>query len=188
MKELWKQERHFSNLLHSGINLDSLVAKKDAELYGLIGSEWKEVMNGMTVLNVGCGPIPLRFKSKREIGIDPLIEFYAGAYPKKYLEGMEPIKGFASKIPLPDGHVDFVYCNNALEYMDDWEKSLAEMARVLKRGGHLALIYHSFQNDGINLCILRQVDMYRYLRSMGFDVLKHTVSSEEHVKIFARKL
>lgn len=188
MNELWKQERHFGHLRYARTDFDDLVKDKENELFGFIGNEWRKKIRNMITLNIGCGPIPLRFDSKKEIGLDPLIEQYMGMkYPKNHFRGIMLISGIAEDINLEDGYVDFVYCRKTIEYIKNWKFSLREMIRVLKKGGHLVLIYHNLQHDNTNLNLLEKVDMESHLKSIGFDILKHIVEDKIYVKIFARK-
>lgn len=48
--------------------------------------------------------------------------------------------GDAANLPAKDATFDKVYCLNAFFFFPDPEKSLAEMARILKPGGQLALV------------------------------------------------
>ncbi len=48
-------------------------------------------------------------------------------------------KGYAEKIPFEDNFFDIVICIHVLEHVYDVKKSIKEMIRVLKKGGHLYL-------------------------------------------------
>ena len=45
------------------------------------------------------------------------------------------IIGDAAVIPLPDGCIDLVICNNTLEHFERLDETLAEIGRVLKPTG-----------------------------------------------------
>jgi SAM-dependent methyltransferase len=55
--------------------------------------------------------------------------------------GAEARAGNAREIPLPDGSVDAVFAAEAFHWFDD-DRSLAEMARVLRAGGSLVLMWN----------------------------------------------
>jgi ubiquinone/menaquinone biosynthesis C-methylase UbiE len=48
--------------------------------------------------------------------------------------------GDAAQLPADDGSFDKAYCLNAFFFFPDPQKSIAEMARILKPGGRLALV------------------------------------------------
>lgn len=51
-------------------------------------------------------------------------------------------EGDAQELPFPDETFDTVVCTFSLCNIPDVERSVAEMKRVLKRGGHLILVDH----------------------------------------------
>jgi ubiquinone/menaquinone biosynthesis C-methylase UbiE len=53
--------------------------------------------------------------------------------------GVEWLESSAIKMPLPDASFDAVVCQQGLQFFPDRPAALAEMRRVLKRGGRLAL-------------------------------------------------
>ena len=188
MNELWKQERHFTNMRHSGVNFDNNIKKKYIELFSFIGNEWNEELKKWTTLNIGCGPLPLRFNSKVEFGLDPLIDSYKKMkYPEKYYRGMKLIKGFINDIDIENDSIDFAYCRKALEYVSEWEESLKEIHRVLKKGGYLVLIYHTVQYDGINLNLLERINMEEHLKSIGFSIMKFERYDDSLTKVLSIK-
>jgi len=46
----------------------------------------------------------------------------------------------SEKIPFPDEYFDFVTCLNALDHVDDVDKTLSEITRVLRKNGTFLLI------------------------------------------------
>ncbi|MFF2078832.1 methyltransferase domain-containing protein [Kitasatospora sp. NPDC058162] len=50
------------------------------------------------------------------------------------------VDGDAFALPLPDGEVDVVRCERVLQHLTDPAKAIAEMARVVRPGGRVALL------------------------------------------------
>ncbi|MFJ7246238.1 methyltransferase domain-containing protein [Kitasatospora sp. NPDC098652] len=50
------------------------------------------------------------------------------------------LDGDALALPLPDGALDAVRCERVLQHLDDPAQAVAEMARVLRPGGRVALL------------------------------------------------
>ncbi|GGJ29555.1 methyltransferase domain-containing protein [Streptomyces brasiliensis] len=48
--------------------------------------------------------------------------------------------GDALALPLPDGSVDVVWCERVLQHLTEPERAVAEMVRVLRLGGRIALL------------------------------------------------
>jgi SAM-dependent methyltransferase len=62
------------------------------------------------------------------------------------INGLAVLEGSAEAIPLPDGSVDAIVCAQAFHWFAT-RPALAEMARVLKPGGMLGLIWNSHDNS-----------------------------------------
>jgi ubiquinone/menaquinone biosynthesis C-methylase UbiE len=71
-----------------------------------------------------------------------LLHLYDG---KKPLPGPSVSASAAGEqLPLGDAEADVVICFNALDHMRDPAAALAEMARVMRPGGTLLLMIHTF--------------------------------------------
>ena len=144
-------------------------------------------LKDMVTVNVGGGPIPLRFYSKEEILVDPLITNLKLNFPEKYLKGVRALNECIEETSIKSNHAHLVYCKKTIEYIEDWNTAISEMHRILKRKGYLVLIYHSNQSDNTNLNMLKNVDMKEHLESVGFSIIKFKKDSETYTKILARK-
>lgn len=97
-----------------------------------------------TVLEVGCGRgaglelILQQFEAAHVFGIDldPLqIERAQKRIRGKYLGRITLIQGDAERLPFTNMSFDAVFDFGALHHVPDWQKSIAEIRRVLKPGG-----------------------------------------------------
>lgn len=108
------------------------------ELKGIlnIGRETK-------VLDVGCGiSTVLHFVEGERYGIDPLAEEYEKIYV--YPDGIKLVQALSEVIPFEDGYFDVVFCTNVLDHVEDPDKTVAEVLRVLKPGGFFVLTVEVF--------------------------------------------
>jgi arsenite methyltransferase len=103
---------------------------------------------GDTVADIGCGPGEsllqvARATGARVIGVDLSSESIAAARNSAKRAGMEASVEFvvadAEALPLAEGSVDGVLCECSLCTFPDKERAAAELARVLRQSGRLAL-------------------------------------------------
>ena len=95
------------------------------------------------VVDVGPGPLgfPDACPARVSIGVEPLAERYAAAglllanSPAVYLATG------AEQIPLLTASADVVIARNSLDHVDDPERALAEMCRILRPSGSLILMF-----------------------------------------------
>lgn len=102
-------------------------------------------MENVTWVDVGTGPYSLLLDAPTtvtKVMIDPLMKFYFqyDLVPNVANDGKHIfLEGFSENLPLADESADMVFCTNALDHVEDPWKALAELARILKVGGHLIL-------------------------------------------------
>ncbi|WP_437978271.1 methyltransferase domain-containing protein [Sorangium sp. So ce295] len=105
--------------------------------------ERQGVGKGDTLLDLGCGKgrLTVEFVKKlgcRVIAVDPLEQNITLAAERFRNEGVQDsvtlLRGAAEAIPLPDASVDFIWCRDVFNHIDDIEQSAAECARVLRPG------------------------------------------------------
>jgi len=97
------------------------------------------------VVDVGCGSgyslpkLAQRFAPRELIGvdIDPQMLRAAGAEAQR--AGLAPrlLEASSSRLPLPDGHADLLFCHQTFHHLVEQEEALREFLRVLKPGGIL---------------------------------------------------
>ncbi len=94
-----------------------------------------------TLLDLGCGGGYLS-EEFAKMGIDvtgmdpsPVLVKAAQEHADQSSLSIRYIVGYGENIPLPENSFDFVACCDVLEHVDDLEKVIHEVSRVLKPGG-----------------------------------------------------
>jgi len=89
----------------------------------------------------------------RVCGIDKSEQFVAEAQRRATAAGLavELRPGDAQALPYPDHGFDIVRAERVLVYLSDPAKALAEMRRVAKPGGRIAIIEPDFGTNAINV-------------------------------------
>lgn len=126
----WNGSQRFLRLLHN------LVPARIKHFETIVGT-W----DGKSVLDLGCGggfmSEALARKGARVIGVDPSEAAIRAAKDHAQREGLkiEYLVGCGESIPLAERTVDCVVCVDVLEHVEDLERVLDEIRRVLKAGG-----------------------------------------------------
>lgn len=98
-----------------------------------------------SVLDLGCGTgrfIPFLqelFPSAKIIGIDPSKEMLAEAKNALVDSSVGLIEGAAEDIPVKDGSVDLVFMVMVYHTLEDKQKAVTEIKRILKSQGHVVI-------------------------------------------------
>ncbi|MCW2816694.1 MAG: methyltransferase type 11 [Nocardioides sp.] len=105
--------------------------------------------SGRTVLDLGCGTgfhLPaFAVTAGRVVGVEPHPDLLALARRRTAgLANVSPLPGTAQAVPLPDRSVDVVHVRWAYFFGPGCEPGLAELDRVVRRGGTVMVI----DNDG----------------------------------------
>lgn len=101
----------------------------------------KDFYTNKKVMDIGCGPrgsLEWATNAAERIGLDPLAEKYLRLGADK--QTMRYIAAGSEAIPFPDGYFDLVSSFNSLDHVDDLERAISEIGRVLRRGGCFLLI------------------------------------------------
>lgn len=96
---------------------------------------------GQSVLEIGCGPLRLSrwFTDATVTGLDPLFDQYEVAgYPVV----PHKLQAHAESIPVADDTFDAAFSVNAIDHVDDFEKAIAEVERVVKPSGEIRIEVH----------------------------------------------
>jgi arsenite methyltransferase len=110
-------------------------------------TDWLAIPAGGVALDVGCGPGSVTAGLARAVGPDGLalgVDISESMLARAVRAGSGLPAGFlradAQRLPLRDATVDAVACVAVLQLVPDPVAALAEMARVLRSGGRLAVM------------------------------------------------
>jgi len=115
---------------------------------------------GRRVLDVGCGFGLETLRLARRVqpggavtGIDLSEDFVAEARRRATAAGLDVdlVPGDAEALPFPDDAFDVTRAERVLIYLDDPHRALAEIARVTRPGGRIALIEPDFDTNTVNV-------------------------------------
>ena len=111
------------------------------------------IEQGDHILDVGCGhgrsltELAARAPRGRIVGVDPseLMVEIAARRNRPLIEAtrVDVILSSVESLPFPDGMFDKAQCVHVLYFWRDIETSLREIARVLKPGGRLGLLFRT---------------------------------------------
>jgi len=117
--------------------------------------EWLSIPGGGVVLDVGCGPGSITSALARAVGPDGLAlgvdvsePMLARAVRAHSQSQVAFLRADAQQLPLRDDTVDAVVSVAALQLVPNPVAAIAEMARVLRAGGRLALMVPTVGNPG----------------------------------------
>ncbi|OHU99127.1 methyltransferase domain-containing protein [Mycobacterium talmoniae] len=110
-------------------------------------TEWLDLQPGAIALDVGCGPGPVTTALARAVGPSGLalgLDISEPMLARAVRAESGPQTGFlradAQQLPLRDATVDAVVSIAAVQLIPDPAAALAEMGRVLRPGGRLAVM------------------------------------------------
>jgi 2-polyprenyl-6-hydroxyphenyl methylase/3-demethylubiquinone-9 3-methyltransferase len=132
----WWDENHFLHLLKTGMNPPRFGYFRNA-----LTRQLELQPEALSVLDVGCGGGILSEEFAkfgcRVTGIDPSAPSLEIARKHAAMQGLSIDYRLANgeNIPFDADCFDVVVCCDVLEHVDDLEKTIREVARVLKRGG-----------------------------------------------------
>lgn len=97
--------------------------------------------DGKRILDIGCGPrgsLEWADHAAERVGLDPLAAQYLSLGAARHR--MRYVASGAESIPFPDGHFDVVCSFNSLDHVEDLDRVIAEIGRVVQPGGLFLLI------------------------------------------------
>ena len=159
-----------------------LVKRTHLELLQLIPSQ------GQLILDAGCGPgtygIMLAQEGNEVIGIEisPEATRVASERANEKKVNFLPVVGDLERLPYKDNSFDTCFCGWVLHHFPDTGTAVAELSRVLKPGGKIALAEPNESNVAMrfsrfveDLPLLR-----RWTLSAGWDTPNRTIYRHKH--------
>ncbi len=150
------------------------------------------------VLDVGCGTgrfasALFRARNSTVYALDPSSEMLKQAAVKDRVRNVSWIRGEGEELPFRDDLFDCVYMTLVIHHIEDKEKALQEIHRVLKEGGNYVIMTNSHSRMKKSILHdfpgLTSIDLRRFptvpslaqsLMKIGFkDVHYHTVKRQE---------
>jgi ubiquinone/menaquinone biosynthesis C-methylase UbiE len=96
----------------------------------------REFYTGKKILDIGCGPrgsLEWASEASVRVGLDPLADAYRKLGTDQH--AMEYVSCGAEQMPFPDGFFDVVCSLNSLDHVDDLDRVISEIVRVIAPGG-----------------------------------------------------
>jgi SAM-dependent methyltransferase len=98
---------------------------------------------GKDVFEAGCGTgLLLREAAgfaRSAVGLD----LSRGMLAPARARGLSVVQGSLTDVPLPSASFDLVYCMKVLAHVEPIERAVAELARLVRPGGHLLLEFYN---------------------------------------------
>jgi SAM-dependent methyltransferase len=132
----------------------------------------KDAFKGKRIMDIGAGPMPSAtcFEGADLYCLEPLIDRYLKiGFPIHYYGNVKFVHSPSEQIPIEDNFFDAIISVNALDHVDDFEKTAKEIGRVLKPGGSVVfhLHYHlPTQNEPLELNDKRVTDAFSMIGNL----------------------
>ncbi len=159
--ERWEIAQNSEKEYWQSFTKESLL-KEEAERHEkkarVLEEEWKKFLKlnkNSRILQIGCGPEDIinYLSAGKKYAIDPLADFYKKKFNLDY-SSIFFTEGRAEKLPFKDNYFDVVILANVLDHVEQPEKALLEIRRVLKEKGIFHFENLFYQKDFIRIAKL----------------------------------
>lgn len=159
-------------------SLNAIETWVNADKWRYCNRLWVEptYFSGKSVLEIGPGPLGLsRFFAGADVcAVDPLLATYRRAgYPVDN-QGIYYLQMFAEDLKFEDESFQCAISVNAIDHVDDFEKTISEIERVVKPDGEIRIDFHYHEktvtephvlNDEIVKSAFKKFDMRKIAES-----------------------
>ncbi len=167
--------------------------------------EWLGVEDGQawqartSAIEIGGGPHPMVAQGtwRFAAAVDPLNDGYAACdlFPPGDF-GFTPITAPGEQLPVAGKSFDLVVCENCLDHVSDPGRAVAEIARVLKPGGHVWLLVDlRSSTDDMHPHAFTPELLREMLISKGMEIVRERIDrhashplAHGEMRVLARKL
>jgi ubiquinone/menaquinone biosynthesis C-methylase UbiE len=154
-----------------------LVKRTHLELLHIIPSQ------AQLILDAGCGPgtygIILAQEGNEVVGLEisPQATQVAGQRASEKKVNFLPVVGDLERLPFKDNSFDICFCGWVLHHFPDTSASVAELSRVLKPGGKIALAEPNESNVAMRFSrFVEDLPLLRnWLLNAGWDTPNRTI-------------
>jgi SAM-dependent methyltransferase len=153
-------------------------------------------LQGQLILDAGCGPgtygIMLAGDGNQVIGVEISPESTAVAKERATKKGVRfsPMVGDLERLPFKDNSFDTCFCGWALHHFPDISAAVAELARVLKPGGRIALAEPNESNLAVRFSrFIEDLPLLRgWVLRAGWDTPNRTIHRHnDYIKALDRQ-
>ena len=127
--------------------LEAIYASADVVAQRRATLDHLALAHGEAVVDIGCGPgflceemAEAVGESGRVLGVDVSDDLLTFARERNTRQWLAYEQGDARQLALPDASFDAAVCVQTLEYIDDADRAIGEMFRVLKPGGRALVV------------------------------------------------
>jgi SAM-dependent methyltransferase len=122
------------------------------DAWAAAATPWLGPAGGGPVLDLGAGTgrfagLLARWSGGPVVAVEPTAAM-AGRAGAKGLRGVAVVRGGAEAVPLAYGSVRAVWMSQVVHHIDDLDAAAAELARVLRPGGHLLVRGEFAESEG----------------------------------------
>jgi ubiquinone/menaquinone biosynthesis C-methylase UbiE len=138
------QKEKAQHFLETGHDHSGALMRRSLEVRNKL-EEFQHIKTDARVLEVGSGAHGLIFffGAQLGIGIDPLAHHYVSLFPD-WQRRVPTVSAYGEALPFPDNSFDTVLSDDVVDYAEDPEAILTEIARVLAPSG---IVYFT-----VNIC------------------------------------